>query len=119
MFAWRRPLLLLLSRPDGPRSSSRPSRLRNARRQRYVPARTNRAPPAILRRARAQVHHGEGDRGKKAIETGPIELDPNNNALLIVPLTAPLPDGKYTVDWQVVATDGHKTKGSYSFESMK
>ena len=50
--------------------------------------------------------------GKKAIETGPAKLDPSDNTLLIVPLMAPLPDGKYTVDWQAVSIDGHKTKGS-------
>jgi methionine-rich copper-binding protein CopC len=57
--------------------------------------------------------------GKKTVATGPARLDPSDNTLLIVPVAAPLPDGTYTVDWQVVATDGHKTKGTYSFESMK
>jgi hypothetical protein len=33
---------------------------------------------------------------------GPAKLDPSDNTLLIVPFTAPLPDGKYTVDWQAV-----------------
>ena len=56
---------------------------------------------------------------KKAIETGQPKLDPDDNTVLIVPLMAPLPDGKYTVDWQAVSVDGHKTNGSYSFESTK
>lgn len=56
---------------------------------------------------------------KKAIETGPEKLDPNDKSLLIVPLVGKLPDGKYKVDWQALSTDGHKTKGSYSFESMQ
>jgi methionine-rich copper-binding protein CopC len=56
---------------------------------------------------------------KKAIEAGPAKLDPADNTVLIVPLTAPLPDGKYAVDWQAVSVDGHKTKGSYGFESMR
>jgi methionine-rich copper-binding protein CopC len=56
---------------------------------------------------------------KKAIETGPAKLDPSDNTVLIVPFTAPLPDGNYIVDWQVVSTDGHKTKGKYGFESMQ
>jgi methionine-rich copper-binding protein CopC len=34
---------------------------------------------------------------KKAVETGPAKLDPSDNSVLIVPLAAPLPDGKYTV----------------------
>ena len=49
---------------------------------------------------------------------GPPKLDASDNALLIVPLAAPLSDGKYTVDWQAVGKDGHKTKGSYSFTAM-
>jgi methionine-rich copper-binding protein CopC len=57
--------------------------------------------------------------GKKAIETGPAKLDPSDNTVLIVPLKAALPDGKYTVDWQAVSIDGHKTKGSYGFDSMQ
>jgi methionine-rich copper-binding protein CopC len=56
---------------------------------------------------------------KKAVETGTAKLDPGDNTVLIVPLSGPLPDGKYTVDWQAVSVDGHKTKGSYGFESMK
>jgi copper resistance protein C len=56
---------------------------------------------------------------KEAVETGPEKLDPNDNTVLIVPLTATLPDGKYTVNWQAVSVDGHKTEGSYGFESMK
>ncbi len=57
--------------------------------------------------------------GDKAIETGPVKLDPADNTVLIVPLMTPLPDGKYTVVWQAVSVDGHKTKGNYSFESMR
>lgn len=54
-----------------------------------------------------------------AVATGPATLDPKDNTLLIVPLKAALPDGKYTVDWHALSTDGHKTKGTYSFESMQ
>ena len=53
------------------------------------------------------------------VKTGPAQLDPKDNTLLIVPLMAPLADGKYKVDWQAVSTDGHKTKGTYSFDSMQ
>ncbi len=56
---------------------------------------------------------------KKTVETGPAKLDPSDNTLLIVPLKAPLQDGKYSVDWQAVSVDGHKTTGSYGFESMQ
>ena len=57
--------------------------------------------------------------GKKAVETGPAKLDPSDNTVVIVPVTKPLPDGKYTVDWQAVSTDGHKIKGNYGFESRQ
>jgi methionine-rich copper-binding protein CopC len=58
--------------------------------------------------------------GEKAIETGAAKLDPADNTVLIVPLTSPLPDGKYTVDWRARAhIDGHTTTGSYGFHSMK
>jgi methionine-rich copper-binding protein CopC len=56
---------------------------------------------------------------KKVIETGPVRLAPGDNTTLIIPLTTPLPDGKYTVDWEVVSIDSHKTRGTYDFESMK
>jgi methionine-rich copper-binding protein CopC len=36
-----------------------------------------------------------------------------------VPLAATVPDGKYTVDWQAVSVDGHKTKGTNGFESTQ
>ena len=56
---------------------------------------------------------------KDAVATGPATLDPKDNTLLIVPFKSALPDGKYTVDWHALSTDGHKTKGSYRFESMQ
>jgi methionine-rich copper-binding protein CopC len=55
----------------------------------------------------------------KVIKTGTVKLDPADKTTLIVPLTDPLSDGKYTVDWQAVSADTHKVKGTYSFESMK
>lgn len=57
--------------------------------------------------------------GKDAVETGPATLDPNDNTVLIVPLKSVLSGGKYTVDWHALSTDGHKTTGTYWFESMK
>jgi methionine-rich copper-binding protein CopC len=57
--------------------------------------------------------------GKAKVATGPAKLAADDETTLIVPLTAPIPDGEYTVDWQVVAKDGHKTKGAYVFTSMQ
>ena len=52
-------------------------------------------------------------------KTGAVALDPNDKATLIVPFAAPMADGRYLVSWQVVAADGHRTKGSYRFEAKK
>lgn len=56
---------------------------------------------------------------KDTVPTGPATLDPKDDTLLIVPFKSALPDGKYTVDWHALSKDGHKTKGTYSFESMQ
>jgi methionine-rich copper-binding protein CopC len=55
----------------------------------------------------------------KVIKTGPVRQDTADKTTVIVPFTGPLPDGKYTVEWQAVSADTHKVKGTYSFESMK
>lgn len=56
---------------------------------------------------------------KDAVATGLAALDPKDNTTLVVPFKSALPDGKYTVNWHALSTDGHKTKGSYSFETMQ
>ena len=50
-----------------------------------------------------------------AITTGPNRLAQGNPKLLLVPLVGKLEPGRYTVDWRAVATDGHKTRGTYGF----
>ncbi|SUB82060.1 Copper resistance protein CopC [Pragia fontium] len=52
---------------------------------------------------------------KKAIETGTLALDTNDNTRIMTTIKQPLSAGQYTVNWQVVSVDGHKTKGSYHF----
>lgn len=47
--------------------------------------------------------------------TGKATLEKGNSKTLVLPLTAPLAAGAYQVDWHVLSTDGHKTKGHYSF----
>jgi copper resistance protein C len=59
------------------------------------------------------------DANGTTVKTGSVTQDATDRAVLIVPLTAPLGDGRYTVSWQVVAADGHKTKGTYRFISKK
>ena len=54
---------------------------------------------------------------RKAVTTGAIKQP--NGSMLTVPLGAPLADGVYTVNWEVLCIDGEYTHGSYKFESMK
>ncbi len=51
-----------------------------------------------------------------AIATGPGRLGPGRDTVLVVPVTAALPPGTYTVSWHALATDGHKTNGTYTFK---
>ena len=47
---------------------------------------------------------------------GDASLNPKDKNQLIVPLTAELAPGKYTVAWHAVGDDTHKVDGKYSFE---
>lgn len=51
---------------------------------------------------------------KAAVKTGEGMLM-NGDTTLMVPVTDKLAPGKYTVEWHVLSTDGHKTNGTYSF----
>ncbi|MDZ5449594.1 copper homeostasis periplasmic binding protein CopC [Labrys sp. ZIDIC5] len=53
---------------------------------------------------------------QKAIATGDAAHAGNDEASLSVPVAAKLAPGKYTVQWHVLSKDGHKVKGSYSFD---
>ncbi len=50
-----------------------------------------------------------------SVKTGPNRLSPGNPRMLLVPVDGKLGPGRYTVDWRAVATDGHKTQGTYGF----
>ena len=54
-----------------------------------------------------------------AVETGKLARDPNDETVLVVPLSSALPDGEYQVSWKVVSADMHKIEGSYSFKLFK
>ena len=43
------------------------------------------------------------------------KLGPAGDKALVVPVSGTLPPGPYKVEWHALATDGHKTEGSYSF----
>ena len=49
------------------------------------------------------------------VPTGAAILAPGDDKVLVVPVSGPLAPGAYKVDWHALATDGHKTDGSYSF----
>ncbi|AYG69657.1 MULTISPECIES: copper homeostasis periplasmic binding protein CopC [unclassified Rhizobium] len=51
---------------------------------------------------------------KAAVKTGEGMLK-NGDTTLTVPVTDKLAPGKYTVEWHVLSTDGHKTNGTYTF----
>ncbi len=54
------------------------------------------------------------DMNGKQVDQGNSRVDPSNSVLLEVGLP-PLPAGTYRVIWNVVARDGHRTTGDYSF----
>ena len=49
------------------------------------------------------------------VATGTPRLGPGGDTTLVVPVTGTLGAGTYKVDWHALATDGHKTDGSYTF----
>jgi methionine-rich copper-binding protein CopC len=58
----------------------------------------------------ATVHNAAGQR----VDGGRAQIARDNKMQLQVPLKQ-LPPGTYKVDWHVLSTDTHKSKGSFSF----
>jgi methionine-rich copper-binding protein CopC len=56
------------------------------------------------------------DQSGKKITTGKVTTDPKDQKQLIVALLAPLSEGTYTVNWNVVSVDTHRVTGAYSFK---
>ena len=52
---------------------------------------------------------------KTPVVTGAASLVEGDGSTLVVPISAPLAAGVYTVDWHVLSKDGHKTHGGYVF----
>lgn len=52
---------------------------------------------------------------KTAVATGEAALGAGDDTILVVPLSGPLAPGAYAVAWHALATDGHKTSGTYTF----
>ena len=55
------------------------------------------------------------DEAGKTVTTGVPMNDPRDRRQLVVPLSAPLMAGHYTVTWHAVSEDTHRVKGEYSF----
>jgi methionine-rich copper-binding protein CopC len=54
--------------------------------------------------------------GNQAVATGAPVLDPKDASTLIVPINGTLAAGSYVVVWHALSDDGHKSKGTYTFE---
>lgn len=55
------------------------------------------------------------DEGGRAVSTGDAATDPKDAKQLVVPVSATLAPGRYTVSWHAVSEDTHKVNGDYSF----
>ena len=53
--------------------------------------------------------------GGAVMPMGEAKLGPSGDKALVVPVSGTLSPGPYKVEWHALATDGHKTAGSYSF----
>jgi copper resistance protein C len=49
------------------------------------------------------------------VPLGAAKTDPGNPAVLIAPISKPLPAGAYKVHWQAVSVDTHHTQGTFEF----
>lgn len=55
----------------------------------------------------------------KTIPTGKAALVSGSSKQLVVPITAKLAPGNYTVAWHAVSLDTHRISGSYGFKIVK
>lgn len=55
------------------------------------------------------------DENGRAVPTAKSTLAPNDNKTMVLPIGKELPAGAYTVKWQALSKDGHKTQGAWSF----
>jgi methionine-rich copper-binding protein CopC len=56
------------------------------------------------------------DEAGKAVPTAPAMVDAKDRKELIVPVSAKLSPGTYTVEWHAVSDDSHHFKGHFSFK---
>jgi copper resistance protein C len=50
-----------------------------------------------------------------AVPLGAAKTESGNQAVLIAPISKPLPAGVYKVHWQAVSVDTHHTQGTFEF----
>lgn len=55
------------------------------------------------------------DEAGKTVPTGSPQTDPQDQKQLVVPVSAPLAPGHYSVTWHAVSEDTHRVKGEYKF----
>lgn len=55
------------------------------------------------------------DEGGRPVTTGEPVVDPKEPKQLVVPVSALLAPGRYTVSWHAVSEDTHKVSGDFSF----
>lgn len=65
--------------------------------------------------SRAELYRVGDDGATTRIETGKPAVDPADGKHLSESVQGALAPGRYTVKWQALATDGHKTQGQYDF----
>jgi methionine-rich copper-binding protein CopC len=53
--------------------------------------------------------------GGRVFSSGSGGRDPRNTRRLLVPMQRSLPAGRYTATWNIVASDGHSQRGTFSF----
>ncbi len=55
------------------------------------------------------------DASGNPVQTEKSKLSPGDDKTMVLPIGRQLPAGVYTVKWQALSKDGHKTQGSWSF----
>ncbi|OZI34578.1 hypothetical protein CAL29_13855 [Bordetella genomosp. 10] len=55
------------------------------------------------------------DAAGKPVDGAKAAPAPGDDKTLVLPVATPLPAGAYTVKWQALSKDGHKTQGDWSF----
>jgi copper transport protein len=75
------------------------------------------APAAVEIKYSEGVQLGEAkvvDASGRRVDRGDLGVDPSDHTLITVPLQE-MDEGIYTLNWQMLAEDGHTTKGSFFF----